>query len=163
MFVTFWALEQAGCVTQGELHKYMEKINYGLLVGNHTGLGGNGLCCSSPGTTAGDGYGAGRTLNLKQHVHPWVILISCESLYWFLETMSRKRKILCYEPCLGLLCAAGHWVPTWRQGQWGSFWQTPEIFPPTVPLMSDSPPPAALGIRLSCDSEDPKKNLLSPI
>lgn len=95
-----------------------------------------------PATSAGDVYGAGRTLDLKQHIHLWLIPISCKCFCWLLETMSHKRKILCCEPCLGLLCSAGHWVLTWCQGQQTPLWQTPEIFPPWGRRQTHSPPPS---------------------
>lgn len=125
MFVTFWTLEQAGSVTWG--FEYPEKL---LMGGKADQAGVGGMCCSSPGPSAGDGYGAGSTLGLKQYIYPGDILIRPERFYWSLETTSHNRKILCYKPHLGLLCSTCCQVPTRCQGQRGSFWQTPEMFPP---------------------------------
>lgn len=157
MFVAFWTLEQAGSVTWG--FEDPEKL---LMGGKSDQAGVGGMCCSSPGTSTGDGYRAGSTPGLKKHMHPGDIRMRPKRFYWSLETTSCNRKILCYKPHLGPL-------PLSVRSNGAPFDKPQNCFlpeeggEPTVPLPSDPPPPAALGMWLSCDSEDPKNNLFSPM
>jgi len=169
MFVTFWAPEPAGSATEGPAQVH-EKINYGLVVGNHIVLGGNGLCCASSGTAAGEGYGAGRTLRLKQHI----LLSYTEELRGLLlivrDRVPYKKDFWVPSPvwgCFALLAAGFPHNVRANRAPFDKLWKfllPEEGGEPTVPLLSDPPPPpaAALGIRRSCDSEDPKKEPLLP-